>query len=101
MPDSTDALPKSRRSALAARLETPEGRDALLNLANLIARTAVDALPPQLREELRTPAGMAAFQAAWPGIVAEFLMWGAEKSRSEDTDETKLPMGRSVDGREE
>lgn len=101
MPDSTDALPNSRRSALAARVETPEGRDALLKLANQIARTAVDALPPRLREELRTPAGMAAFQAAWPGIVAEFLIWGVEKSRSENADETRLPMGGSVDGREE
>jgi hypothetical protein len=101
MPDSTDALPKSRRSALAARVETPEGRDALLRLANQIAQSAVDALPPTLREELKTPAGMEAFQAAWPGIVAEFLMWGVEKSRSENADEARLPMGGSVDGREE
>jgi hypothetical protein len=101
MPDSTDALPKSRRPALAARVETPEGRDALLKLANQIAQTAVDALPPTLREELKTPAGMTALQAAWSGIVAEFLKWGVEKSQSENADETWLPMGGGVDGCEE
>jgi hypothetical protein len=62
--------------ALKARLATPEGRAALLKLANLIAQTAVEAIPPDLRGSLRTNEGMAAFRAAWPGIVKAFLFHG-------------------------
>jgi hypothetical protein len=62
--------------ALKARLATPEGRAALLKLANLIAQSAVEAVPPDLRGVLRTTEGMAAFRAAWPGIVEAFLFRG-------------------------
>jgi hypothetical protein len=62
--------------ALKARLATPEGRAALLKLANLIAQSAVEAIPPDLRSSLRTNEGMAAFRAAWPDIVEAFLFRG-------------------------
>ena len=62
--------------ALKARLATPEGRAALLKLANLIAQSAVEAVPPDLRGLLRTHEGMAAFRAAWPDIVKAFLFRG-------------------------
>jgi hypothetical protein len=62
--------------ALKARLATPEGRAALLKLANLIAQTAVEAVPPDLRGSLRTTEGMTAFRAAWPDIVEAFLFHG-------------------------
>ena len=60
-------------AALKARLATPEGRSALLRLANLIAQSAVEAMPPELQESLKTKEGLAAFQAAWPDIVEAFL----------------------------
>jgi hypothetical protein len=62
--------------ALKTRLATPEGRDALLKLANLIAQSAAEAIPPDLRGSLRTKEGMAAFRAAWPDIVEAFLFRG-------------------------
>ena len=62
--------------ALKARLATPEGRAALLKLANLIAQSAVEAIPPDLRGSLKTNEGMAAFRAAWPDIVEAFLFRG-------------------------
>ena len=62
--------------ALKARLATPEGKEALQKLARLIAETAVDAIPPDLRESLETEEGMAAFRAAWPEIVEAFLFRG-------------------------
>jgi hypothetical protein len=62
--------------ALKARLSTSEGRAALLKLANLIAQSAVEAIPPDLRGSLRTNEGMAAFRAAWPDIVEAFLFRG-------------------------
>lgn len=60
-------------AALKARLATPEGRQALLKLANLIAESAVEAIPPELRHSLKTAEGLAAFQRAWPDIVEAFL----------------------------
>lgn len=62
--------------AVRARLATREGRAALLKLANLIAQSAVEAIPPDLRGSLRTNEGMAAFRAAWPDIVEAFLFRG-------------------------
>jgi hypothetical protein len=66
--------------ALKARLATPEGRAALLKLANLIAQSAVEAIPPDLRGSLRTNEGMTAFRAAWPDIVEAFLFRGLTDS---------------------
>jgi len=62
--------------ALKARLATPEGRVALLKLANLIAQTAVEAIPSDLKDSLRTKEGMAAFRTAWPDLVEAFLFRG-------------------------
>jgi hypothetical protein len=68
--------------ALKARLTTPEGKAALLKLANLIAQTAVEAIPPELRDSLKTKEGMAAFRAAWPDIVEAFLFRGVSQSKT-------------------
>ena len=71
---STESL-----EALKARLATPEGQEALRKLARLIAETAVDAIPSDLRQSLVTEEGMGAFRAAWPDIVSAFLFRGVGK----------------------
>jgi len=45
------------RAALKARLESPEGQQALDELARLIAETAFEATPSDLRETLGTEGG--------------------------------------------
>ncbi|MGE0465317.1 MAG: hypothetical protein AB7P44_02585 [Steroidobacteraceae bacterium] len=64
------------RAALKARLESPKGQQALDELARLIAETAFQAMPSDLRETLATEAGMAAFREAWPDIVEAFFRGG-------------------------
>lgn len=66
-------ISQSSRDALKARLALPEGQQALDDLAHMIAETAFEAMPPDLRETLAIDEGMAAFQEAWPDIVEAFL----------------------------
>ena len=80
MPASENDATELSVDSLKARLATKEGQRQLLHLVNLIARSAAESLPPDLRQSLATPAGMAAFRAAWPGIVEDFLRWGAAAS---------------------
>lgn len=67
------------RAALKARLESPEGQQALDELARLIAETAFETMPSDLQETLATEAGMAAFREAWPDIVEAFFRGGGAK----------------------
>lgn len=46
----------------------------------------MESMPPELREGLNSSAGMAAFRAAWPGIVEDFFKWGAAASVTGPTD---------------
>jgi hypothetical protein len=74
-------LSEASLAALKARLATPEGKEALRKLANLIAQSAVEAMPPDLQESLKTKEGLAAFQEAWPDIVEAFLFRGVDRSK--------------------
>jgi hypothetical protein len=82
MPSFENAAASSSVDSLTDRLATKDGQQQLLHLANLIARSAVESLPPELRQSLTTPAGIDAFRAAWPGIVEDFLKWGAAVSNT-------------------
>lgn len=84
VPSMTDLqLDEASLAALKARLATPEGRQALLLLANLIAASAVEAMPVDVQESLKTEDGLAAFQEAWPDIVEAFLFRGVDRRAQE------------------
>ncbi len=70
-------ISEASQETLRARLASPEGKQALLRLAQIIADMAVDAMPPAEREALKTPEGMKAFLAAWPDLVEAFLLHAA------------------------
>lgn len=72
-------ISEASRDVLRARLASPEGQQALNDLARLIAVTAFEAMPPDLRESLATEEGMAAFREAWPDIVDAFLFRRSSK----------------------
>ncbi len=82
MPFIENGTASSSLDSLKARLATKDGQQQLLHLANLIALSAVESLPPELRQSLNSPAGIDAFRAAWPGIVEDFLKWGAAVSNT-------------------
>ena len=65
--------------ALRERLKGPEGKEALMKLARLIADAAIEAMPPELLASLDTREGKKAFRAAWPDMVSAFLFRGAER----------------------
>jgi hypothetical protein len=71
-------ISEASQEALRARLASPEGKEALSNLARLIAKTAIDAMPPDLLATLDTPEGMKAFLEAWPDLVSAFLFRGSD-----------------------
>jgi hypothetical protein len=73
-------ISEASQEALRARLASPEGQEALLKLARLIADTAIDAMPPDLLETLDTPEGMQAFLEAWPDLVSAFLYRGSDRT---------------------
>lgn len=73
-------ISEASQEALRARLASPEGEEALLKLARLIADTAIDAMPPDLLETLDTPEGMKAFLEAWPDLVSAFLFRGSDRT---------------------
>jgi hypothetical protein len=89
-------ISKASTDALKARLATPEGKAALLKLANLIAQTAVDAIPSDLRDLLKTKEGMEAFRAAWPDIVEAFLLRGASQSNTQRPGRDGRVKGKAV-----
>lgn len=59
--------------ALRARMQTPEGQNALTQFAELIARRVVETFPPDLLDTLETPQGRKAFEAAWPSVVDAYF----------------------------
>jgi hypothetical protein len=59
--------------ALRARLQSPEGQDALTQFAALIARRVVETFPPELLDTLETAEGRKAFEEAWPSIVDAYF----------------------------
>ncbi len=73
-------ISEASREVLRARLASPEGQQALNDLARLIAVTAFEAMPPDLRESLATEEGMAAFRETWPDIVNAFFAGCGTKS---------------------
>lgn len=73
-------ISEASQAALRARLASPEGKEALLKLARLIADTAIDAMPPDLRETLNRPEGMDAFLEGWPDLVSAFLFRGSDRT---------------------
>lgn len=72
-------ISEASEKALRERLASPEGKEALMKLARLIADAAIEAMPPELLASLDTREGKKAFHAAWPDMVSAFLFRGVEK----------------------
>ena len=70
---------EASEKSLRERLASPEGKEALMKLARLIADAAIKAMPPELLASLDTREGKKAFRAAWPDMVSAFLFRRAEK----------------------
>lgn len=66
-------LDEASEATLKARLASPEGRAAVVELARIIAESFARSLPEGTDLGLDTPEGMEAFRAAWPDIVDAFL----------------------------
>jgi hypothetical protein len=73
-------ISEASQEALQVRLASPEGEEALMKLARLIADTAINAMPPDLRGTLDTPEGMKPFLEAWPDLVSAFLFRGSDRT---------------------
>lgn len=72
-------ISEASEKALQERLASPEGKEALMKLARLIADAAIKAMAPELLASLDTREGKKAFRAAWPDMVSAFLFRGAER----------------------
>lgn len=59
--------------ALKARMDTPEGKEAMSRLVGLIAEAAVKAMPTDLLASLDTREGKKALKAMWPEIVDAYF----------------------------
>jgi hypothetical protein len=91
-------LDEASRRALEERLKSPEGRQAMARLTQLIVESVVEHLPLELLRSLDTKEGKAAFRAAWPEIVDAFL-FRRPRPRTMSKSARKSTAGRRSSGK--
>ena len=66
-------IDEASEAALKARVASPEGKAAVVELARIIAEAFARSVPEGTDLGLDTPEGEEAFRAAWPDRVDAFL----------------------------